>query len=370
MLVGIKKRWARYNLRFGLIALLGHNYGERIRDYPLKVAIKMLVARLALILPISILLPDKRLLLKYHGTKIYLEFINHGISPFDMALGVYEYRITNLLFDLVKEGMTIVDIGAWEGDYSILFAHLMHDRGRVLAFEPEPDNCTWFRRNIEVNNYKCIDLYECALSDREGTATFYPGTGVGSLVLRTMWNTGPPITVKTQTLDNILNQAHIDKVDLIKIDVEGSDLSVLKGAERTLRNNSVHLVMDVDVISNQERLELYELLTSFGYEIYSIGKQLARIESAYELHLFPSPPVEVDKLDLRSNMDSKLLSLEKRIRSIIPAKLLPRIGSVYYKIRPQFASTPHVAPIRQIYAVKKNGADIFPMHRGKKKIRK
>ena len=349
MLEAIKKRWARYNPLFGLIALRGHNYGEKIRDYPLKVAIKMLVARLALILPISILLPDKRLLLKYHGTKIYLELINHGISPFDMALGVYEYRITNLLFGLVKEGMTIVDIGSWEGDYSMLFAHWMHDRGKILAFEPEPDNCTWFRRNIQINNYKCINLYECALSDKEETAAFYPGTGVGSLVFRPWWNTGLPITVKTQTLDNILNQAHIDKVDLIKIDVEGSELSVLKGAERTLRNNSIPLIMDVDVVSDAERTELYELLTSFGYEMYRIGKHLTRIESADSLFL-SSDHVIANTPNSRFNIDAKLSAFEKCIRRIIPAKLRPTIGSIYYSIRPQFGPR---TTVRQVYAIKK-----------------
>jgi FkbM family methyltransferase len=319
MLEAIKKRWARYNPRFGLIALRGHNYGERLRDYPLKVAIKMLAGRLALILPLSILLPDRRLLVNHHGTKIYLEFINHGVTPFDLALGVYEHRITKLLFDLIKEGMTIVDIGAFEGDHSMMFAHWMHDKGKILAFEPEPNNCRWFRRNMEVNNYKCIDLYECALSDREGTATFHPGTGVGSLVLRSWWKTGLPITVKTQTLDNILNQAHIDKVDLIKIDVEGGDLLVLKGAQRTLKNNRAHLIMDVDVVSNMERSELFELLTSFGYEIYRVGKQLTRIKSADELFLFPGS-------------------------NVIPnTPIGPRT-----KFRP--------STIREIYAVKRNGA--------------
>jgi FkbM family methyltransferase len=75
----------------------------------------------------------------------------------------------------VKEDRTILDIGGHEGYYSILFARLMKDRGRVLAFEPDPYNFEWLRKNIEANGYKSIELHEYALSDKEGDATFYTG---------------------------------------------------------------------------------------------------------------------------------------------------------------------------------------------------
>jgi len=282
--------WNRLRFLLAYKYFLGFYYGERLRDYPLRVSVKMLLSRFAFASQLPLLLPDKHSLMSYYGAKMYIALYSSPIAM-DQAFGVYEYWKTRLLFDLLKEGMTVVDIGAWEGNYSLIFAKLMHDRGRVLAFEPDPDNCDWIRKNIHANSYKCIELYPFALSDNEGSATFYPGSGLGSLVYRPSWRTPvrkEPITVQTRTLDNVLNEQHIHDVHIIKMDVEGSDLLVLKGAEHTLRNNKVSLLMDVDVFSNAEREELFEILNSCGFKVHRIGRELKPLRTADELFLFPS----------------------------------------------------------------------------------
>ena len=95
-----------------------------------------------------------------------------------------------------------------------------------------------------------------------------------------------PMTVRTRMLDRVLDDEHIRDVHIIKMDVEGSDLLVLRGAEHTLKSSNVSLLMDVDVFSNVEREELFELLNSCGFKIYRIGKELKPIEKADELFLF------------------------------------------------------------------------------------
>lgn len=285
----ITRRWSKFRSLFAYRYFLNFYYGERIRDYPLRVSMKMLLSRLAFVSQVPILLPDKHFLINYYGAKLYIDLTSAPVMV-DVALGVYEYWKTKLFISLVKDGMTILDIGAHKGNYSILFARLMHDRGRVLAFEPDPDNYNWIKRNIQVNSYKCIELQQYALSDKEGSATFYPGNGMGSLVAcRSSWRPElqrGPITVRTRMLDNVLNDEHIREVHIIKMDVEGSDLFVLRGAEHTLRSRNVSLLMDVDVSSNVERKELFELLDSCGFNIYRIGKELKLIKRANELFLF------------------------------------------------------------------------------------
>jgi len=290
----INRRWSRFRYLLAYKYFLKFYYGERLIDYPISVALKMLLSRLAFVSQLPILLPDKHFLINYHGSKMY---INLNFSPImiDLALGVYEYRKTKLFYDLIREGMTILDIGAGRGNYSVLFAKLMHDKGRVLAFEPEPDQCLWIKKNIQANNYKCVALHQYALSDKEGSATFYPGHGLGSLVSPPSWRIPDelqkgPITVKTRTLDNVLNEEHIKDVHIIKMDVEGGDLLVLRGAERTLQSNNVSLLMDVDVFSNAERKELFNLLNYCGFEIYRIGRELKPINKANELFLFSEEP--------------------------------------------------------------------------------
>jgi len=285
----IKKRWNKFIFLFSRRFLLNMYYGERLRDYPLKVAIKMLLSRFAFASLIPILLPDKHILMNYYGARMYFN-IAQGPVEIDLAFGAYEYWKAKLIFDLVKPGMTIIDIGASRGNYSILFANLMKDSGKVVAFEPDPENCGWLRKNIQINKYKCIELHQCALSDKDGITTFYPGIkyGLGSLIYQSSMTVSgeESITVQTQTLDSVLKKEHIRDVHLIKMDVEGNDLQVLKGAEHTLRSNNCSLLMDVDVFSNEERKELFELLKSYGFAIYRIGRELIPITMANQLFLF------------------------------------------------------------------------------------
>lgn len=247
-----------------------------LRDYPSNVIFlkQYLSRRLS---RMAFLLPNTYFLIRYSGGKIYLN-LKESRWMRQRALGVYEYWKTRLFFSIVKEGMTIVDVGANKGYFSLLFAKLMNDKGEVLSFEPDPDNCFWFRRSVQANGYRCIRLFQYALSDKEGSATFYRGrkSGWGSLFPSSSTTKGA-ITVNTRKLDNVLRDEGIDKVDIIKIDVEGGDLLVLKGAKRTLKKGSLKLAMDVNVKSLEDRNRLFDFLKSCSFEIFGIGKELTPI---------------------------------------------------------------------------------------------
>lgn len=252
-----------------------------LRNYPLKVAIKKLFAIILFHLPF--LLHNKYYLINYYGGKIYLN-VKESKMMCSRFFGVYEYWKTQLFLDLVEEGMNIVDVGVNKGYFSLLFAKLMKDRGKVLSFEPEPNNCLWFRKSIEANRYGCIKLFQYALSNKEGSANFYRGekSGWGSLFLDNVATEKEFITILTRKLDNVLKDEGIDKVDIIKIDVQGADLLVLKGAEKTLKMGNTKIVMDVDVRSLEERNQLSDFLKSCGFEIFRIGKELVSIEKIDE----------------------------------------------------------------------------------------
>jgi FkbM family methyltransferase len=335
----------------------GHYWGERLRDYPVVVALKLLFGRFFFLTQIPLLLPDRHFSVSYYGAKLNIRLFSHPVFM-DYALGVYEYWKTTLFRQLMRKNMIALDIGSCDGNYSILMAKLMHDTGRILAFEPDADNCRLLEDNIRVNNFKSIEVRQFALSDREGTATFYPGGGLGSLVSGSPWSAQfqhEPIAVQVRKLDDVLDELNIRHVDIIEIDVEGSEISVLRGAERTLRNNCVHLLMDVDVQSNAERMELYRLLDSFGYEIYRIGKQLTRIKSADDLLLSPTN-LMAGANDFRTSPSGILSSLESRARAVIPPKLLPKLGSIYYCVKLLPKKLGSISYCREIYAVKINSA--------------
>jgi FkbM family methyltransferase len=226
---------------------------------------------------LAFLLPTTDFLIRYRGGKIYLN-LKESRWMMERAFSVYEFWKTKLFLNVVRQGMIIVDVGVNRGYFSLLFAKLMNDKGKVLSFEPNPTSCFWFRKSIQANRYKCIKLFQYALSDKEGSAPLYCGTYSGSSSLFPSLHTKKEtITVKTRKLDNVLKDEGIDKVDILKIDVEGADLLVLKGAERLLKRQNIKLAMDVDVKSSQVRNQLFDFLKSCDFEVFSIGKELAPI---------------------------------------------------------------------------------------------
>jgi FkbM family methyltransferase len=151
------------------------------------------------------------------------------------AQGLFEAPKVRALQQLLKPGMTFVDIGSNKGDFALLAAKVMEDRGRVLAFEPVPDNLHWLRKSVALNGYESVEIVEIALSDANGRVPIYlgPWSGWHSL-LPVASESGETIEVTARTLDSFMAEQEDPRVDVIKIDVEGAEMQVLHGAARTL----------------------------------------------------------------------------------------------------------------------------------------
>lgn len=156
---------------------------------------------------------------------------------------------------LIEKDMVVVDVGAYIGLYTCMAADIVGNDGKVLSFEPDPINHEQLLNNIKINGYKNVSVVQCALADVPGKANLYikhHGT-VSSLT-----GEGKCVNVEVDTLDNVTARRGIEKVDLIKIDVEGFELQVLKGAEKTINRNpgmkmviaSYHYPAEVNEIRN------------------------------------------------------------------------------------------------------------------------
>jgi FkbM family methyltransferase len=95
------------------------------------------------------------------------------------ALGCCEFKKMNLVRNWLKPGATFVDVGSNKGDFTLLAAKVAGSDGKVLSFEPEPNNCYWIRKSIEANGYENIKLHDVALSAANGTASLYLGAKSG-----------------------------------------------------------------------------------------------------------------------------------------------------------------------------------------------
>jgi FkbM family methyltransferase len=212
----------------------------------------------------------------------------------DRAFGLYEYWKTEWLKRIVRPGMSCVDVGANKGDFTLLMAALTGADGRVLSFEPDPENFRWLARTVSEGSLSHVKLSSVALSDHEGEAIFYPGkkSGWGTLRVDAARNSEEraPLSVQLRKLDDVLE----GEADVIKIDVEGTERDVLRGALRTVRSPRLTVVMDLDSDDARERAETFALLEDAGFRLYRIGAELSPVDAADPGH----PEILATKVEL------------------------------------------------------------------------
>jgi FkbM family methyltransferase len=150
------------------------------------------------------------------------------------------YEVNQGWFDV--SGVT-VDIGANIGAFSILAAK--HE-SRVFAIEPEPHNLEALRHNIDLNGMADkITVVPVGVSDFNGTAVINDGGGGASI----KDDNADGTFVDIITLDELFSRYNIDKVNVLKIDVEGSEQEIILGASRESMNKCAYITMEFDIRS-------------------------------------------------------------------------------------------------------------------------
>ncbi len=149
------------------------------------------------------------------------------------------------LFELIKNGMTVFDIGANIGELTLNFAKQAGGTAKIFSFEPSPINFKKLSRNILLNeNLKNkITLMNIGLGEKEGTA-FLQTRDEHNLGMNSIGETGTEVQMKS--LDAVVFENNIQKCDLIKMDVEGFELKVLKGAVKTISAFKPILFMEMN----------------------------------------------------------------------------------------------------------------------------
>ena len=218
---------------------------------------------------VSALAPDRYRPYRFAGGRIYLN-LHESEMMVQRALGQYEPAKQRLIKRFLRPGMTLVDVGANKGDFTLIAARLAGDRGTVLSFEPEPTNFHWLERSIALNEYRNVRAYRVALGDTEGAAQLYLGAKSGWHTLVSNYHRGlGSQTIETRTLDSVLHEAALPKADMIKIDVEGWELPVLRGAIQTLRSSDGAIVLlDLHPHLGADVREISNLLLALGFRLY------------------------------------------------------------------------------------------------------
>lgn len=189
-------------------------------------------------------------------------------------LGVYDPEELALQRRLVEPGVTCIDVGANSGLYACHMGHLSGPSGRVHAFEPEPRSWDRLARNVELNGLADrVVMHRKAVGDTDGTVTFFrhdaQHSGWGSLH-RHPKHEGE-LSVEAIRLDTWMKEIGPEEIHLLKIDVEGSELEVLRGATESLGAGRFRYILTEYNGFWYERLNrspeaFFDLFESAGYE--------------------------------------------------------------------------------------------------------
>ena len=167
----------------------------------------------------------------------------------------------------VKEGDVFVDVGAHVGRYTLPVAKAVGERGLVIAIEPNVENYNCLRTNIELNNLRNIVTVNAAAWSNNAKLKFYAGESSerGSIKRKVGDNY---VEVNGRSLDSLLEQVNERaQVNWIKIDVEGAEIEVLKGLNKTLEQNSPQLLVEV---LEENRNEFEHSMNMLNYKCYAI----------------------------------------------------------------------------------------------------
>lgn len=224
-------------------------------------------------MPVSLQIPEGRVFLDRRDVEVSGALLLGAHDPFEIEV----FRRA------IKPGMTVIDIGANIGYYTVIAAGRAGPQGRVIAYEPEEKNFNLLRKNLESNGFFWATPVKEAVSDRAGTRTFYMAlkhTGIHSLVNNR--NFSRETEVVCDTLDHSLEKLGVKKVDVIKMDIEGFEIMALEGMRKTIGQND-KLVMFLEFYP-QAIVRLGKEPVSYLYALRDLGLSLTVIdEDAREL---------------------------------------------------------------------------------------
>lgn len=212
----------------------------------------------------------------------YRKVLRNGISLFLDISDVVDWSIYFDFEDktfqeierLTKKGDTIIDIGANIGYVSLLCSQKTKANGKIYGFEPDRYNRDKFKKNSSLNTDLAVEIVPMAVGAKRGWVSMDVRKSHNRGMNQVIENLDRQSTsVELITLDEFVTSKSITKVDLIKIDVEGYEMDVLKGGENMLTSFLPKLVVEVDdknlIQYGSSAFELIALLEKKGYSLYN-----------------------------------------------------------------------------------------------------
>lgn len=185
--------------------------------------------------------------------------------------GSWEKHISKILYDNAKPNTNAIDIGGFIGTHTMALSDIKNKgSGKVYTFEPQPWACELIKKNIKKNKIKNVKVYNVALSNKNGTIQFCSDSTGGSTICtekkRSLKSWKQVYNVKMKPLDSY----NITNVSIMKIDVEGHEISVLEGALKTINKNKPKIVIEVWNRPKRQK-EFFDFMKRINYNVKKIS---------------------------------------------------------------------------------------------------
>jgi FkbM family methyltransferase len=213
-------------------------------------------------------------------TKVNDREIRFPVRYFKYFPSSYEKENFDFLAEACKRGEIAVDIGAHIGLYTVVMSTLVGEEGKVFSFEPSPTTRKILDKTVSLNKVdNIVTISSEAISDKEGTSYFYisenNSDNSNTLVDYRKDRKTKGIEIKLITLDK-LREGIRKKIDFIKIDAEGAELQVLKGAQQTFLIDKPKAILALHpnpIIAKGDSLEdIWDVLMSYKLDV-KIGRE-------------------------------------------------------------------------------------------------
>ncbi|MHC4938487.1 MAG: FkbM family methyltransferase [Planctomycetota bacterium] len=198
--------------------------------------------------------------------------------------GSYERRMAEFVATQIRPGDVFWDVGAHFGYYTLVAANA---GARVHAFEPDPDNRKFLERHVRWNRLDAR-VHAVALGENDGTATFGGGRGSGGRSIG-----GGSLEVEVRRADALVESGAVERPDFVKIDVQGAEESVLRGARAVLSAAPIGAVMATH--GRKIRSNCVAMLAELGYEVRSSVQHNVIVAFGPGR---PMPDIDVESFDM------------------------------------------------------------------------
>jgi FkbM family methyltransferase len=220
------------------------------------------------------------------NVRMFLPADWRGIAKLIYAFGEHYEPELAYLKQVLSPGSTFVDAGACYGIYTLAASTIVGTQGRVIAFEPAARAFRVLQHNLELNGLTNVLAYPAALGEKQGKAWLYrhPNVGCDSLGRDgSFTDMGEEVAIRS--LDDVLRRVAISRVDMMKLDVQGAEELLLRGALATLRAHHPVVIFEVypegTIPLGLAPYGAWQLLEELGYQFFFVegDETLTRVES-------------------------------------------------------------------------------------------